>query len=268
MFKNNGNIYSVEKASKGKDIKVKSYRGGGMDMGNAANQKQSAALGNSSSKTTSTNKTTNNSSNNSRSTTKTNRTTKSNKNQFNTNDRDVPFSKPFGYKSQIAAGLLGIGPALSIANFGAKQNYKGRQKFATKEGLARDFYRMENKPLQPNSPIGKDYLKDAGFGKSKAPVSTGGGDGNNKPILPLPIETTKSVDMNLVKPKENFFNFKAYKVGGLSGGVRYGPPPKRGPNPNVPPIKMKHGSKKEIKAGYHKMPDGSIMKNSDHKGSK
>jgi len=31
---------------------------------------------------------------------------------------------------------------------------------------------------------------------------------------------------------------------------------------------MKHGSKKEIKAGYHKMPDGSIMKNSAHKGSK
>mgnify|MGYP003647932179 CR=1 FL=1 len=269
MFKNNGNIYVTEKASKGKAIKVKSYRGGGMDMGNAANQKQSAALGNSSSTTKSTNKTTtsNNSSNNSISTGK---TTKTNKNQFNTNNRDVPFSKPFGYKSQIAAGLLGVGPALSIANFGAKQNYKGRQKFATKEGLARDFYRMENKPLQPNSPIGKTYLKDAGFGKNKNPINTGG-NGNkddNYKIPIIPIETTKSVDMNLVKPKENFFNFKAYKVGGLSGGVRYGPPPKRGPNPNVPPIKMKHGSKKEIKAGYHKMPDGSIMKNSDHKGSK
>ena len=139
-------------------------------------------------------------------------TTTQTKNQFKTTD--VPFSKPFGYKSQIAASLIGLGPVTAIGNLAAKQNYKARQKFATKEGLARDFYRTTNTALQPNSPIGKDYLKDAGFGKSKTPVSTGGGgDGNNKPILPLPIETTKSVDMDLIKPKENFFNFVAYKVG-------------------------------------------------------
>jgi hypothetical protein len=175
------------------------------------------------------------------------KTYKGSKNIFKGANRDVPFSKPFGYKSQIAASLVGLGPITTIGNFAAKQNYKGRQKFATKEGLARDFYRTTNTALQPNSPIGKDYLKDAGFGKSKAPVSTvgGGGDGNNKPILPLPIETTKSVDMDLIKPKENFFNFVAYKVGGLSGGVRYGPPPKRGPNPNVPPVKMKKGGYKK-----------------------
>ena len=47
MFKNNGNIYVTEKASKGKDIKVKSYRGGGMDMGNKSNQAKSAAMGSS-----------------------------------------------------------------------------------------------------------------------------------------------------------------------------------------------------------------------------
>ena len=51
-------------------------------------------------------------------------------------------------------------------------------------------------------------------------------------------------------------------------GKKSGPPPKRGPNPNVPPIKMKHGSNKEVKAGYHRMPDGSIMKNSAHKGKR
>tara|TARA_R100000963_G_C4593675_1_gene69962 strand:- start:43 stop:234 length:192 start_codon:yes stop_codon:yes gene_type:complete len=33
------------------------------------------------------------------------------------------------------------------------------------------------------------------------------------------------------------------KTGGLSGGVRFGPPPKRGPNPLVPPVKLKRGSK-------------------------
>jgi hypothetical protein len=171
-------------------------------------------------------------------------TTTHTKNQFK---NDVPFSKPFGYKSQVAASLIGLGPLTAIGNLAAKQNYKSRQKFATKETLARDFYRTTNTALQPNSPIGKDYLKDAGFGKSKAPVSTvggeGGGDGNNKPIFP--IETTKSVDMDLIKPKENFFNFVAYKVGGLSGGVSYGPPPKKGPNPNVPPVKMKKGGYKK-----------------------
>src|SRR6056300_10948 len=173
------------------------------------------------------------------------KTYKGSKNIFKGANRDVPFSKPFGYKSQIAASLVGLGPITTIGNFAAKQNYKGRQKFATKEGLARDFYKTENKALKPNSPIGKNYLKDAGFGKRKAPVSTGGGDGNNKPILPLPIETTKPIDPLLIKPKENFFNFVAYKVGGLSGGVSYGPPPKKGPNSNVPPVKMKKGGYKK-----------------------
>jgi hypothetical protein len=55
----------------------------------------------------------------------------------------------------------------------------------------------------------------------------------------------KPIDPLLIKPKENFFNFVAYNVGGLSGGVRYGPPPKRGPNPQVPPVKMKKGGYKK-----------------------
>jgi len=260
MFKNNGNIYVTEKASKGKDIKVKSYRGGGMDMGNKSNQAKSAAMGSSSSKSPghpsnqttspSTNRATsnNNSSSNSR-TTRTTKTTKTNKNQFNTNDRDVPFRKPLNFAASMVASsflpFLGTG-----VNLAAKQNYKARQKFATKEGLARDFYRMENKPLQPNSPIGKKYLKDAGFGKNKNKINMGGNDGPEKcPDGSLPpctsvASASKKIDKNLVSPKDNFFNFKAYKVGGLSGGVRYGPPPKSGPNSQVPPIKLKKGSKK------------------------
>tara|TARA_R100001015_G_C4583994_1_gene140123 strand:- start:209 stop:841 length:633 start_codon:yes stop_codon:yes gene_type:complete len=60
----------------------------------------------------------------------------------------------------------------------------------------------------------------------------------------LPIEATKPIDTTLVKPKDNFFNFKAFNVGGLSGGVSYGPPPKKGPNPQVPPVKFKKGGQK------------------------
>jgi len=58
------------------------------------------------------------------------------------------------------------------------------------------------------------------------------------------------------------FKDKPYKV----SGKKFGPPPKRGPNPQG----LSMGSKKEVKvkAGYHKMPDGSIMKNSAHKGKK
>ena len=51
-------------------------------------------------------------------------------------------------------------------------------------------------------------------------------------------------------------------------GKRSGPPPKRGPNPQVPPVKLNKGSKQVVKAGYHRMPDGSIMKNSAHKGKR
>ena len=59
-----------------------------------------------------------------------------------------------------------------------------------------------------------------------------------------PIQATKPVDKNLIKPKDNFFKFISYNVGGLSGGVSYGPPPKRGPNPQVPPVKMKKGGQR------------------------
>tara|TARA_Y100000114_G_C11695462_1_gene295762 strand:- start:203 stop:892 length:690 start_codon:yes stop_codon:yes gene_type:complete len=59
----------------------------------------------------------------------------------------------------------------------------------------------------------------------------------------LPIHLNKKIDEDLIKPKENFFDFVAYNVGGLSGGVKSGPPPRRGPNSQIPPIKMKKGGK-------------------------
>ncbi len=86
-----------------------------------------------------------------------------------------------------------------------------------------------------------------GFGRKKStqpPKGGGGGrEGEQKIIKPLvtPIQATKPIDTNLVSPKDNFFDFVSYKVGGLSGGVSYGPPPKKGPNPQVPPVKMKKG---------------------------
>ena len=156
--------------------------------------------------------------------------------------KDVPFQKPLNTAASIAVGALGI-PFLGTAiNFAAKQNYKGRQKFAKKEGLYQDKYKTTGKVLQPNSAEGKKYLKEAGFNKNKATIPNPSND--RDPVI-IPIAATKPVDPLLIKPKDNFFNFVAYKVGGLSGGISYGPPPKRGPNPQVPPIKMKRGGYKK-----------------------
>jgi|DEB0MinimDraft_6_1074348.scaffolds.fasta_scaffold23577_4 hypothetical protein len=158
--------------------------------------------------------------------------------------KDVPFKPPLSTAQSLAVGL--VVPFLGTGiNFAAKQQYKSRQKFSKKEGLYRDVYKTTGKVLQPNAPVGKDYLKAAGFGKR--PEMKQDQDRDGPPILPpvIPVSTTKPVDENLVKPKDNFFNFVAYKVGGLSGGVKYGPPPKRGPNSQVPPVKMKKGGYKK-----------------------
>ena len=91
--------------------------------------------------------------------------------------------------------------------------------------------------------------KAMGYGRTKKktvmapPTNNGGNDRGQNPITP--IVANKPIDPLLIKPKENFFNFVAYNVGGLSGGVRYGPPPKRGPNSQVPPVKMKKGGYKK-----------------------
>jgi len=214
--KNNGNIYGVEKYSKGDAVDTG-------DLGSEAANDQSLSSGNKGSgyggpdgdpRTGGGVKTQNNTV------------------QVNPGPRKVPTIGPF--------------------SFGVNQVLKG------------SWQNKNLKTARKDDLLGGEMLTTGP--KNTGPKIGGGGGNNNSSINP--ITPIKPVDPNLVLPKDNFFNFKAYKVGGLSGGVRYGPPPKRGPNPNVPPIKMKHGSKKEIKAGYHKMPDGSIMKNSDHKGSK
>jgi len=90
--------------------------------------------------------------------------------------------------------------------------------------------------------LGGEMLTTGTKGSPKTKNTGGDGTTPNQPIKPITM--TKKIDTKLINPKENFFNFKAFKVGGLSGGVSYGPPPKSGPNPQVPPIKMKTGGQK------------------------
>ena len=105
--------------------------------------------------------------------------------------------------------------------------------------ITRDYYRTENKPLDVMSKEGIQYQKDAGLITDKKPV-VGGGDSEAQQKCPdgtfPPCITADKINTNVVKPK-NFFNFKAYN----SGGVSSGPPPKKGPNSQLPPVKLSRG---------------------------
>ena len=150
---------------------------------------------------------------------------------------DTPYKNP----------LPTVGPISVIGNLAAKHAYKSRQKYATKHGLARDYHianRYNPDPskrtLKPNSPEGKAFLKEAGYGKT-TPTPTGGNGGIKCPDgTPPPCPTPKAATpvKPAVTPYQPYymgFDFqepKSYKKGGLSGGKRYGPPPKKGPNPH------------------------------------
>ena len=149
----------------------------------------------------------------------------------NPTGKDVPFKAP----------LPNVGVITGLINLGAYANYKGRQKFARKEGLYRDHYKTTGKTLQPNSPEGKAYVKEAGYGKPKT-TTTPDRDGPPTPtkITPPPVAAKPTAAMKPIMPyymgfdfqnpkNKNQNNFK-FKRGGLSGGKRFGPPPKKGPN--------------------------------------
>ena len=227
MFKNNGNIYSVEKASKGKAIKIlKAFKGAQAD----ANKGQAMSPGTGATGGT-------------RGRGRDPSVQSSGNNNLTQKNKDALTAQNKGARAAISPSTT-TGNRIASTAMGFVLPGSGF---------------IYNKAIDARAMGYKPKVR-------VPPINTSEGDSNSRTTLP--IVPNKPVDPNLVLPKDNFFNLQTYKVGGLSGGVRYGPPPKRGPNPNVPPIKMKHGSKKEIKAGYHKMPDGSIMKNSDHKGSR
>ncbi len=165
-----------------------------------------------------------------------------------------------------------IGPLTILGNMGAKHAYKSRQKYATKHGLAREYYignqynpDPSKRTLKPNSPEGKAFLKEAGYGKT---TPTSGGRGNN--VMTCPDGTPPPCgSATPTKPKSVTAPYKPYymgfdfqkpqtykkggilkvasklkkaskahasqaqtlekianmKKGGLSGGKRFGPPP-------------------------------------------
>tara|TARA_R100000700_G_scaffold28516_1_gene35356 strand:+ start:249 stop:884 length:636 start_codon:yes stop_codon:yes gene_type:complete len=91
----------------------------------------------------------------------------------------------------------------------------------------------------------------------KPPMPPMGGDNSRPQLCPdgtmPPCKTTTTVTKP-TKPTNTFLqNFKAYN----SGGVSSGPPPRRGPNPQVPPIKMRNGKMtNKYKMSCPHRPDG------------
>mgnify|MGYP003624719404 CR=1 FL=1 len=144
-----------------------------------------------------------------------------------------------------------IGPfSLAIKGFTAVEDARRAKRakgeyFTSKKKIMpanRDFYRQYGRPLQTKVIPGKkgpddDYLKEAGIiGTHKAPPRPKDDlvrciDGT----LP-PCEVKTKTNDKTFKPDE-FFKLEMNK----GGGVPYGPPPKKGPNSEVPPVKLSRG---------------------------
>ena len=92
----------------------------------------------------------------------------------------------------------------------------------------------------------------------KPPIPPIGRGGDNAPKLcpdgTMPPCKTTTTATQATKPTNTFLqNFKAYN----SGGVSSGPPPLRGPNPQVPPVKMRNGKMtNKYKMSCPHRPDG------------
>ena len=107
-----------------------------------------------------------------------------------------------------------------------------------------------NRPKKTKSPFSANTIKQT----RKPLMQPRDRDNNIKPQL-CPDGTPPPCKAKTIEPtkanKPNFLSgFRAYN----SGGVSSGPPPKRGPNPQVPPIKMKSGKMNNMTCPHR--PDG------------
>jgi len=153
-------------------------------------------------------------------------------------ERDAPFKQNVLVNALAGAVFPGGG---ILAGAAQKKAYKDRQKFARKEGLYRDFYKANQfnpnpnkRTLKPNTKEGKAYLKEAGFGKRPKEDTRDDQSPQVRRVCPdgtLPPCVKPKAAADPAKPKTiqpQKFNFE-FSQGGLSGGKRFGPPPKKGP---------------------------------------
>jgi hypothetical protein len=154
------------------------------------------------------------------------------------NSSDSPTTAALNTIGKVAFDASGLGYAYRGAKY-AKE--KLQPMLTNKQQKATAKARLSGSPIYT-------YTKKSFYNPTK------GNDGSDPLLLkpkPLNVEPQKPRGD---RPKENFFPFRAYQDG---GGVKSGPPPKSGPNPQVPPVKMRNGKMtKSYKFSCPSRPDG------------
>ena len=152
----------------------------------------------------------------------------------------------------------------SVTTYGGgnNQNNNNQKSVSTKKSLSVPIIgpitaginlvqNLLNKPKK--HPFSANTIKQT---KPKPPMTIGN-DGPPQikkcPDGTMPPCKTQTIVANKPNTPNFLSEFKAYN----SGGISYGPPPKRGPNPQVPPVKMKNGQMtKKYKMSCPHRPDG------------
>jgi len=155
-----------------------------------------------------------------------------------------------GIKGMLPSGTKAVASIISPAL--EKNTIRGRKFFeksvlgTDKKGSLYSDKSFDGLGVEGRNEIYKKYAKDRMDRKIDAfgrPIRQGAGegaqakcpDGTFPPCIKTPPVT--AVPKTSAAPKK-FFDFQAYSKG---GGVPYGPPPKKGPNSQVPPVKLSRG---------------------------
>ena len=164
-----------------------------------------------------------------------------------------------GYGSTAGVDRSAVGPGSKFAENTNTQNLSTNKKSGNIPiigpvtlgiNLAKKFF---DRPKKTKHPFSANTIKQT----RKPPMPPMGGDNNRPQLCPdgtMPPCKTTTTATQATKPTNTFLqNFKAYN----SGGVSSGPPPLRGPNPQVPPVKMRNGKMtNKYKMSCPHRPDG------------
>ena len=164
-----------------------------------------------------------------------------------------------GYGSTAGVDRSAVGPGSKFAENTNTQNLNTNKKSSNIPivgpislgiNLVKKFF---DRPKKNKHPFSANTIKQT----KKPPMPPMGGDNNRPQLCPdgtMPPCKTTTAATQATKPTNTFLqNFKAYN----SGGVSSGPPPLRGPNPQVPPVKMRNGKMtNKYKMSCPHRPDG------------
>ena len=174
-------------------------------------------------------------------------------------DFKTPSSSPFsagysGAKSAVQTGRVSSNGGNVGGNIQKSVNTKKSFGVPIIGPITAGINLVQNLMNRPKKhPFSANTIKQT---KTKPPMPMGN-DGPPQiqkcPDGTMPPCKTQTITPNKPNTPNFLSEFKAYN----SGGVSYGPPPKRGPNPQVPPVKMRNGKMtKKYKMSCPHRPDG------------